>query len=101
MKEKRKMKKENKIKRINKILELPIETYSDIPKIVIIGFEEMVIENFKGIIEYEEYFIRVNTSIGIININGFNLNLENISNEDIKVKGKIESFEFEKIIDEE
>ena len=61
--------------KIDKILEMPKEVYSDIPKVTITGFDEMVIENFKGILEYEEYFVRINTHIGIININGFNLNL--------------------------
>ena len=72
--------KNNKYSRkINKLLELPDEVCSDLPKIVIKGFEEMIIENFKGIIEYEEYFIKINTYIGIININGYNLYLENMT----------------------
>lgn len=82
--------------RIDKMLEMPKEVYSDLPKITITGFEEMIIENFKGILEYEEFFVRINTHIGIININGYNLNLENMSNDDIKVKGKIESIDIER-----
>ena len=39
-------------------------------------------------------------NIGIININGYELNLENMTDDDIKVTGKIESFDFERIIDE-
>ena len=90
------MKKNN---RFDKILELPKEVYSNVPKIIITGFNEMIIENFKGILEYEEFFVRINTHIGIININGFNLNLENMTDDDIKVTGKIESFDFERLID--
>ena len=71
--------------RLDKILELPQEVCSNIPKITITGFNEMIIENFKGILEYEEFFVRINTYIGIISINGFNLNLENMTNDDIKV----------------
>ncbi len=71
--------------RLDKILELPQEICSNIPKITITGFNEMIIENFKGILEYEEFFVRINTYIGIISINGFNLNLENMTNDDIKV----------------
>lgn len=78
---------------------MPKEICSDVPKIIITGFDEMIIENFKGILEYEEFFVRVNTHIGIININGFNLNLENITNDDIKVTGKIESMDMERTID--
>lgn len=83
--------------KIGKILEIPQEVYSDNPKIIITGFEEMIVENFKGILEYEDFFVRINTHIGIININGFDLKLENMSDDDIKVTGKIESFDIERI----
>ena len=56
----------------------------------------MIIENYKGILEYEDYYVRINTNIGIININGFNLNLENMTNDDIRVKGKIENIDIER-----
>ena len=85
--------------RIDRLLELPKEVYSNIPKIIITGFDEMIIENFKGILEYEEFFIRINTHMGIININGYNLNLENMTNDDIKVIGKVESLDIERIVD--
>lgn len=91
--------KRKKLNRIDKMLEMPKEIYSNIPKITITGFDEMIIENFKGILEYEEFFVRINTHIGIININGFNLNLENMTNDDIKVTGKIESMDIERTID--
>ena len=92
------MKKKN-YNRLNKILELPQEVCSNIPKIILTGFDEMIIENYKGILEYEEFFVKINTHIGIININGFNLKLENMTNDDIKVTGKIESMDIERIVD--
>lgn len=92
--------KRKKIEKIEKILEIPQEVYSDVPKITIIGFNEMLIENFRAILEYEEFYIRISTYIGIININGYNLKLENMTNDDIKIKGKIESFEIERLIEE-
>ena len=82
---------------MDKMLEIPKEVYSNIPKLSVTGFEEMVIENYKGILEYEEFFVRISTHIGIININGYNLNLEKMTNDDIKVTGKIESIEIRKI----
>lgn len=86
--------------RLDRLLELPKEVYSNIPKVIITGFEELIIENFKGILEYEEYYVRINTHIGIININGYGLDLENMTNDDIKVKGKIESIDIERAVDE-
>ena len=93
------MKKKKRLNRVDKILEFPKEVYSNEPKIIISGFDELIIENFKGILEYEEFFVRINTYIGIININGYNINLENLNNDDLKVKGKIESIEFERTVD--
>ena len=93
------MKRKNQNK-ISKMLELPQEVYSNIPKIVITGFDEMIVENFKGILEYEEFFVQINTEIGIININGYGLMLENMTNDDIKVRGNIESIEIERTVDE-
>lgn len=92
------MKKNN---RLDRLLELPKEVYSNVPKVIITGFDEMIIENFKGILEYEEYYVRINTHIGIINVNGYGLDLENMTNDDIKVKGKIESIDIERTIDED
>ena len=92
-------KKRKTIQRIDKFLEIPEEVYSDTPKITILGFDEMVIENFKGILEYEDFYIRINTGLGIININGYELKLENMTNDDIKVHGKVESIELERNFD--
>ncbi len=83
--------------RVSKFLEIPREVISNIPKITITGFNEIMIENFKGIIEYEDYFARISTEIGNININGFNLNLTEMTTDDIMITGKIETVDFEEI----
>lgn len=88
-------------RKIDKWLEMPNEIVSNDPKITIIGFNEMLIENYKGILEYEDIYIRINTHIGIININGFNLNLEQMTGDDILVTGEIDSMSLEANIDEE
>lgn len=93
--------KKSKLSRLDKVLEMPKEISSNEPKITILGFNQMLIENYKGILEYQEFFIRVNTYIGILNINGFNLNLSEMTADDILITGKIESLDFESMIDEE
>ncbi len=92
-------KKKNTLSKIDRLLEMPQEVYSDTPKLTITGFNEMVIENFKGILEYEDYYIRINTSLGMININGYELKLENMTNDDIRVTGKIESVDVDRMFD--
>ena len=87
--------KNNMKRRINKVLEVPDEVALKIPKVTILKFEEMLIENYKGILEYQDFFVRIQTYIGIININGFQLTLEEMTSDDVIVKGKIEGVDFE------
>lgn len=87
--------------KLNDILELPQEVISNKPKLTIIGFGEMLIENYKSILEYEDYYVKINTYIGAININGFNLRLKEMTGDDIMVIGNIDSLDFESITDEE
>lgn len=90
----------NRISKINKLLELPEEVTTNKPKLTIIGFEEILIENYKAILEYEDFYIKINTHIGAININGFNLRLKEMTGDDIMVLGNIDSMDFEQITDE-
>lgn len=94
------MKRKRRETRFEKFLEMPKEIISNEPKITVVGFNEMLIENYKNILEYEEYYIKLNTYIGSINISGLNLNLEKISTDDIMVIGKIDSIEFDNIVEE-
>lgn len=97
MKKNKSLKKQN---RFDELLEIPKEISSQEPKITVMGFKELLIENYKGILEYQDFYIRINTYIGIININGFDLDLNEMTSDDLLIKGKIESIDFEKTIDE-
>lgn len=83
------------LNKINQFLDIPREVSSKVPKITVTGFDEILIENFKGILEYEDFFARISTHIGNININGFNLKLSQMTEDDILVSGKIENIDFE------
>ncbi|MNS96392.1 YabP family protein [compost metagenome] len=89
---------ENRKNKVNRMLEMPIEVYSNEPKITLNSFEEMIIENYKGILEYEENFAKINTYIGIINIHGINLKLQEMTDENIKILGLIDSIDIEREI---
>ena len=96
----KKRKYERKQNRLERILEIPKEISSTDPRITIMSFNEMLIENYKGILEYQEYFIRIATYTGIININGFSLNLTEMTSDDIMITGNIDSIEKEKYLEE-
>ena len=90
-----KKKKLNEVKStVSDIFELPKEITLNIPKINVVGNNQMLIENHRGIIEYSPNLIRINSTIGVIRIKGEDLNLRNIGAEDIMVTGDIKSMEF-------
>ena len=57
MKKASKKKAQNKLDRI---LDLPIEVSTNEPKVTIISFEKLLVENYKGILEYDENMINRN-----------------------------------------
>lgn len=91
--------KPRKYSKLDTLLEIPREVVSTDIKITISGFNEILIENYKNILEYQDILIKINTFDGAVTIYGFNLKLEQMTDEDIKVKGKIDSIEFEPIED--
>lgn len=93
-------KRQKRQNRFEELLEIPKEISSNEPKITLVGFNELLIENYKSILEYQDFYVRINTHVGIININGYNLDLNEMTTDDILIKGKIESVDFEKTIDD-
>ena len=90
-----KRKKLKKYTKLDSLLEMPREVVSTDVKMTILGFNEIIIENYKNILEYEELFIKINIFEGTVNIHGFNLRLEQMTDDNIKVIGKIDSIDFE------
>lgn len=74
--------------------DLPSEIVLDVPYIQLSGDKELVVENYRGIISYEEKSVKINTSGKIIKIEGENLLLSHITEELISVSGEIKKVEF-------
>ncbi|MDO5557576.1 MAG: YabP/YqfC family sporulation protein [Clostridia bacterium] len=91
--------KKRKIERFNDILEIPREVSTTEPKITILSFNKMLIENHKGILEYQDIYVRIKTDIGLINISGLNLSLNEMRDNEIIINGKIEGVDFQSISD--
>lgn len=68
---------------------MPREIVLDVPKISIFGDSQMLIENHRGIIQYNETKIRFNTNIGEFIITGAELSIKDISQEAMSIEGKI------------
>lgn len=73
---------------------VPKDVSLGIPLIRICGFQELTIENYRGILEYTEVLIRILTKVGQIHIEGNQLQIEHYSNDEMKVIGKIQILKF-------
>ena len=79
--------------KLAEFLELPLDTVIDLPKMIISGNQHLVIENHRGVIEYEPSIIRVGTKLGELKITGAGLTLVSVYKEELTVTGKIEQVE--------
>ena len=80
---------ENVIENISDIFELPKEITLNLPKVTVVGDMQVRVENHKGIIEYNDAKIRINTKVGILVIVGDNLLIRNIIKEEVVIEGKV------------
>jgi sporulation protein YqfC len=73
--------------------ELPSEVLLDLPRLVMSGNEKLIIENHRGLLEYTNEIVRVETTHGEIRITGEDLNLVSIVQEEIWLEGRINRVE--------
>lgn len=81
--------------KLAKIFELPADVIGNRPKVTSIGRGEVLIENFKGIMDFKDGTIRINTNNGVIMITGSNLTIREITSEEIIIGGKISNIDYD------
>jgi len=79
-------------RRLTEALELPKEVA--LPKLIMVGNESIVIQNYKKINEYKDDLIIISTTQGIVRIEGEKLVVREITKEDVVVEGKTKTVEF-------
>lgn len=76
-------------------LGLPRDVVLDIPKIIITGDNEIVIENHKGIIMFKEDEIKINSNVGVISVQGKSLEILFIGGSTVIIGGKFKDIKYE------
>ncbi len=75
-------------------LEIPKDLVMDIPKLTMVGRNELYIENHRGIIEYRVDMLRINLSRGFIEIQGDNLEIKTLMPEELFLIGDVHAVIF-------
>lgn len=76
-------------------LDLPKDVMLNMPKLTIIGNDEITIENHKGIILFERNIIKINTKIKPISIEGEDFEILYIGDATITISGKFKGITYE------
>lgn len=76
-------------------LELPKDLMYGAVLVSITGRQEMLVENYRGILEYNQTNISLQTKNCRVIIHGKNLNISYYTNEEMKITGIIDSVSYE------
>lgn len=80
---------------LSEILELPLDVSMDLPKVTIVGDLGVLIQNHRGLIQYSPEKIVIGVGKGQIAILGRSLQIEEVSKEDMIVRGTLGSVQME------
>ena len=91
------MDKKNLKSRITDAAGMPKDVILGVPIISVIGQDEACIENYRGILEYTDKLIRIQTKLGKIHVTGKSLAIEHYNNDEMKITGHITVIEFHEV----
>ena len=89
------MDKKNLKTRITDASGMPKDVVLGVPLVTIIGQDEVCVENYRGILEYTDKLIRVQTKLGKIHVLGRSLQIEYYTNDEMKIVGHITQIELQ------
>ena len=81
--------------KISETLSMPKDVTMNFPRLTLLGKSELTVENFKGIVEYTENLLRLNTSTHLLKVEGEKLTVSNMTSEDIEIRGVINKISME------
>ena len=76
------------------VFDIPRDLMLDLPKVILVGDVQVLIENHRGIMVYTPETVKVSTTVGDLAITGTDLTLKNILPDEIMDEGRIKSVIF-------
>ncbi len=83
------------IEKASETLDLPKSMTMQLPRLILTGHRELYIENYRGILEYGDGFVRIATSARDVRVCGSALTIKSIASEEITLEGNIDAVLFE------
>lgn len=83
------------LQKLARILELPADLVMDLPRLTMLGNQQVLLENHRGIVEYTPSVIRINLNNGVMIVKGKNMALGNLQMEQILIEGTVEEIRYD------
>lgn len=80
--------------RVAEASELPKDVVLGLPILTMLGQTELSVENYRGILEYTDTLVRIQTKIGQIRVLGKNIQVVYYTNDEMKIHGSIDTIEY-------
>jgi sporulation protein YqfC len=81
--------------RLARMFELPPDMLGNKPKVTAVGRGEVLVENYKGIMDFEDGVVRINTGNGVIKVSGTGITIREITSEAVIIGGKITNIDYD------
>jgi sporulation protein YqfC len=78
----------------NKLLDLPQDVTSDLPRLTMIGNVQLYIENHRGVLHFSSDLLRLALSKGRLEVHGRQLVIRAILSEEVFIEGVIEELKY-------
>jgi sporulation protein YqfC len=79
--------------KLAELLDIPLDTAVDWPRIILNANRGVTVQNHRGVIEYDQSTVRIHTKLGEVALSGTGLSLISALKDEIVVEGKIERLE--------
>ena len=73
---------------------VPKDVVLGVPLLTVIGQNEVCVENYRGILEYTDKLIRIQTKLGKIHVLGRGLQIQYYNNDEMKITGHVMTIEY-------
>lgn len=90
----RQKKKERVKAKITEFFELPSDVVLDLPRLILTGDQQLVVENHRGLKLYSPAEVCLQTTAGILTVSGEELNIKLITVDQVEIDGRITKVEW-------
>lgn len=89
------MKKKKILEKTERALDVSTGLLQNLPNITVFGTSAIEIDNFKGLLDFTQSSVRINTTDSILRIDGIGLSIAFMTDETVCIKGTIKEIHFE------